>query len=310
MAIALAELFWVGIVPCVAAVATFGLRRFVLRPEAVWATCVGGAIIVGQFGLVGRHGWQSAIDSLLAPHEASDWLPWLVLVATGLSVLAAYASRPWKRPIAALACLFAIAVPARLLAGSIYVTSRWSAEQKVGMLLLLSAVLAAMWYLLAAGRANGQMRVRGGLLIVVAVGMAITVTLSGSFSYGELCGVVAAALSGTVLASIFSGATGSRSVGNDTDGLSSSAGVLTVALGSLILLTHYYVLLNKHDVPYSALISSLLAAAVVAAAGRLPTGWPRQPAAQAALRAALCLAPLATALALAAWAATADPYAV
>jgi hypothetical protein len=310
MAFALAELFWVGILPCVmAAVILLGCQRLAVRPTAAWAASLGGGLALGQFGLAARTSWQATLAALLQPHEARDWLPWLVLVVAGLGVLAAYVPSSWRRWMIALACLFALSVPARLLAGSVYVTSRWSLLEKLAVLGLWSAVLAAMWFLLAAGRANGQPRLRGGLLVVAAIGMAITITLSGSFTTGELSGVVAAALTGTLLGeACFSTPAATGSASASTDGLSGAVGVLAVALGGLILLAYYYVLLPNHTLQLSSIITALSILGVVAAGGRLPTGWPRGPVPQTAVRAALCLVPLAIALALAFAAATTDPY--
>jgi hypothetical protein len=189
------------------------------------------------------------------------------------------------------------------LAGSVYVTSRWSTAEKLGVLALWSALLAAMWFLLAAGRANGQTRVRGGLLVAVAAGMAITITLSGSITTGELCGVVAAALAGTLLGEACFSTPGNALHNQPADVPSAAAGVLAIALGGLILLAYYYASLT-------ALNAALLAVAVATAGGRLPTTWPRGPAAQATLRAALSIVPLAIAVVLALTAANADPYAM
>jgi hypothetical protein len=309
MGVILAEVFWVGVLPCAVAAAMVAARRFVLRPAAVWATSVGGAFIVGMFALAARNGWSAGFDSLIHPNEASEWLPWFVLVAIGIDLMRIYARHPaaqlsahFSAPAAALAVMLAVAIPPRLLASSIYST-RWTDIEKLGVLVLWAVVLSLVWFLLAAGRAGGQMRVRGVLLIVAASGMALVITLGGSFAVGRFAGVVAAALAGTLLGAACFRTPGNAPNGEPADGLSGAAGGLAVALGGLILVAHYYASLP-------ALNAALLTAAVVAAGGRLPVGWPRGRVGPIALRTALCLVPLAIALALALAAATADPYAV
>jgi len=88
---------------------------------------------------------------------------------------------------------------------------------------------------------------------------------------GELGGVAAAALLGT---------TGSASAFNQlADGPSSAAGPLAVMLGGLILLGYSYSRLSPANAVF-------LAVSLSAAAGWLPTGWPRHSGWRTALRAA------------------------
>jgi hypothetical protein len=305
MSFALSELLWVGVVPCgVAALVMFAANWLGLPARAGWAKSVGGGYVVGQVGLAARVGWRAGVGALFQPREAGDWLPWLVMAAVGITVLAAYAPRNWQRWIVALAAVVVVAAPARFLAGSVYVTSRWPAIEKIGVIAIWAAALAVAWVLLAAGRANGQARVRGGLLVAVAIGMAAILTLAGSFTYGELCGVIAASLTGALIAGevCFStpgttpGATPGDTPGDNRDGtlngLSGAAGAIAVALGGLILLGYFYAELT-------ATSAALLVATLVAAGGRLPTAWPRSPLGQAAFRAVLCVVPLVLAIAIA-----------
>jgi hypothetical protein len=211
---------------------------------------------------------------LVSPREASDWLPHAVLLALGVTILATYAPRRWQFGVIGLAALLAIGVPARLLAGP--VAQKWSTLEKFSHLGLLAATLSLVWLLLAAAPEDELPRLRQVLLVLASVGAAIVTTLSGSFSLGRLCGVVAAALAGTALIA--------------PRGLSGAAGVVTCSLGGLIILGVFYAELH----PASAALLFLS----VAAAGRLPepvSSWPA--AQQAVLRVALCLVPLAIALA-------------
>ena len=110
------DLFWIGVVPCVAAaLAMWVCSRLRVRPTAAWSASVACGLVVGMVAQNVRVGWPTALDKLLHPRVAIDWLPWLVLVAAAISALAAYAPRSWQRWLVALACVFAIAAPLRLL---------------------------------------------------------------------------------------------------------------------------------------------------------------------------------------------------
>ena len=269
------ELFFAGVIPLAVAAATaFALRRFGSPPPVVWAAGVGVAYIAGQFALASRRGLARAIQLLVSPREAVEWLPHSVVLAVGVTILAVYAPRRWRQRVVALAALLAIGVPARLLAG--HLAQQWSALEKASHLALLAATLALIWLLLASARDDELPRLRQVLLMIASLGAAIATTLSGSFTIGRLCGIVAAAVTGTALVT--------------PRGLSGAAGVVTLSLGGLIICGVFYARLN------SANATLLLLS--IAAAGRLPevvSAWPDRP--RAVLRAALCLTPLGIALA-------------
>ncbi len=287
------DVIWIGLVPCTAAaVAMFAAGR--LRSTAAWSLCVASGLVVGMIAQNVRVGWRAALEKLFHPHAAVDWLPWLVLVAAGIGTLAAFAPRFWQRWLVALAGVFALAVPFRLLASNAAAMSRWTPTEKLGILAFWWATFAAIWLTLALGRRNGQPLVRGGLLVAVALGIAVTLAASGAITLGELAGAAAASLLGTI---------GTASVlGRIGDGPSHAAGPLTVMLGSLILLGHTYDL--------SATNAALLALSLAAGGGWLPkrplpirAGW-----GTALFRAILALVPLAIAVASAVTTALADTY--
>jgi hypothetical protein len=282
-----------------------------LRSTAAWSLSVAGGLVIGMIAQNVRVGWQTALEKLLHPQAAMEWLPWLVLVAAGISTLAAYAPRNWQRWLVALAGVFAVVVPMRLLASNAAAMSRWSATEKLGILAFWSIAFAALWLTLALGRLNRQPLVRSGLLVVVALGISVTLAASGSITLGEMAGVAAATVLGAVIAaSAFSGitsasavpgATGSASVlGRLADGPSHAACPLAVMLGTLILLGYTYDL--------TAANAALLAVSLAAAAGWLPFGRLDRAPWQAAIRAALALVPLAIAAAAAIRTALADTY--
>jgi hypothetical protein len=97
------------------------------------------------------------------------------------------------------------------------------------------------------------------------------------FVYGELCGVLVAAIAGTYL------------VCGDHN-LEGAAGVITFSLGTLIVLSYFYAQLNM-------LNAALLLLATCVGAGRLPTFvTSRSARQQIAIRTALTLLPLAAVL--------------
>jgi hypothetical protein len=194
----------------------------------------------------------------------------------GITILATYAPRVWRRWTVGLAAALAIGLPLRLLAG--HLAQQWSMLEKISYLALLSATLGLVWLLLAAARDDDLPRLRQALLVLAAVGAAIVTTLSGSFTLGRLCGVAAAAVAGTALVS--------------PRVLSGAAGVVTMSLGGLIILAAFYARLH----PATA---ALLFGSLIAAAGRLPDLLSIRPTwQQAALRIAVCLVPMAIALTL------------
>jgi hypothetical protein len=290
------ELLYVVVVPGVAATVTaLACRWWRILPQVQWAAGVGLGYFVGQLGLKSRAGLARAFWSFAAPNEAVDWLPHSVLLVLGVTVFATYAPRAWRRPAYALAAMATIAAPLRLLAGSVYVAAEWSVLERVTHLVLLSATLGLVWLLLAIAHDDDQPLLRAALLVVVAAGSAATIALSASFAGAELCGVVATVLTGSWIVCT-------------ARGLSGAAGVVTMSLGSLIVLGHYYAELTLAN-------AALLLIALIFAAGRLPHAVStRQPWQQAAARAGLCLVPLAIALVGALVAAQSgispDPYAI
>jgi hypothetical protein len=287
------DVFWIGVVPGLAAALAMLIARR-LRPTAAWSLSVGSGLVVGMLAQNVRVGWHVALEKLFHPHAALEWLPWLVLVAAGLTLLSVYVPRTWQRWLVALAGVFALVVPLRLLASNAAAMSRWTVTEKLAILAFWSVAFASIWLTLALARQNRQPLVRGSLLAVVALGISVTLAASGSITLGELAGVAAA----TVLSATAS----AIACGQIADGPSHAAGPLAVMLGGLILLGYSYDL--------SATNAALLAVSLAAAAGWLPnlpgsigSGW-----LAAGLRALLALVPLAIAVASAIATALSDTY--
>jgi hypothetical protein len=270
------ELFFVGLIPLVvAAAAAFALRRMRAPTRVVWSVGVGLGFVAGQCLLASRPGLAWALRSVLEPREASEWLPHAVLLAMGVTVVAAYAPRSWQSGILGLAALVSIGTPARLLAGPM--AQQWSTLEKLCHLALLGAVVSLAWLLLASARDDAQPRLRQFLSVLIVAVSAVVISLSGSFALGRLGGILAAALGGAALAA--------------PRGLTGAAGVVAISFCSLIFLGVFYAQLT----PVSC---ALLMVSMIVAAGRLPEAvfsWPRWQ--QNALRMALSLPLLAAALA-------------
>lgn len=293
-----ATLIYAGLLPLAAsAVMTLALSRSRVSPQATWACGTAFGFVIGQFGLKSQSaGFAAAARSFVQPHEGVDWLPLIVVLALGLSILLMSSQqRPrWRRTVA-LATVLAIAVPLRLLSGNVRLAGQWSAVEKLAYLTLLAATLGLIWLLLASRGDKEQSPVRLLFVVVVAVGTAVVLTLSGVLVYGQTCGAVAAALVGTAIAG-FSGATGTASASRRRlpPGFNSAAGIITFTLGSLIILGRFYAEL-------SALNAAMLFVSLAAAGAPCPNVVQHVPAwQQLAVRTVLCLTPLTIAIARAA----------
>jgi hypothetical protein len=292
-------LIYAALLPlAVAGLTTIVCRRLRVPPRVSWAAGAGLGYCAGQLGLTGGPGPARAFSALLRPREAVDWLPHALLLAIGITILASYVPRAWRRLPVFLAAVLVVGLPLRLLAGTVYVTQRWSALEKLSYLTLLAATLGLTWLLLGATRDEDHPRLRALLLILVVAGAAVVISLSGVFVYGQLGGALAASLAGTALAT-FSYAptrTGVR-VGPSPvpaahlTGADGTAGVLALALGGLVLLSCFYANLTPTN-------AALLFLALFMAGGPQPSfvsAW--QPWQQSILRTCLSLFPLAIALA-------------
>jgi hypothetical protein len=293
----LTELLYVAIIPAaVAAMVVFAAQQARFKAPVAWALAIGCGYMVGQFALARRNTSGASIGSLFQPREAVEWLPYAVLVAIAVTVLGSYLPRSWRPAMLVLAGGLCVALPLRLLAGTVY-PLEWSTAEHVAYTGLLAATFAVTWLGLAAAHSNEHPRLRAVLLIIVGAGTAVVCARSGVFVYGELCGVVMATVSGALLVS-------------RENGLEGTAGVITFSLGSLVLLSYFFAELTLGN-------AGLLLLAIVLAGGRLPLPpffLTRPVWQQGAVRAALALVPLVIALAtvfMASHAETpADPYSV
>lgn len=265
------------------------LRHVLLRGRVsdglAWPIAVGVAFIVGQAALAaplgsGVAGWAAglppAFERFVAPREASQWLPALVVAATVVA-LVTHAGRRGRYAAVVLGVVLAIGLPLRLLWGSVYTTSQWTAGETAAWIAGIGAALLAIGVLLARQTTEpspGLKTLRdlmpGGVMIAVAVVLAT----SGSLSYARLAGAAAAALCGAALG-------GFRIPKDRLVGVKSAAPLTATLGGAMVLLGYFFA-------EVTAINALLLLAALAATA--LPTpafaakGW-----AGFAVRAAFCL---------------------
>ena len=275
-------ILYAALLPLVAsALIAFIMRRMRSPLPVVWPVAITGGFLAAQFALRGESGFYESLHTFFEPHEAVDWLPHIVLLALGVSLLMYLA--PAHRPrIIALAAALCVAVPVRLLGGNL--AQHWSILAKVAVLVSLAVVLGFVWLLLASNGDGQPAIVRVPLLILVAVGTAIVVTQSGAFIYGLSSAALGAAITGAALVFAFRAFESSA-------GAAATAGILTFTLGSLIILGHFYAELSTTNTAW--LLLSLVATAVpLPALLRSGPVWQRNTA-----RILFCVLPLAIAVA-------------
>jgi len=275
------DIFLGGILPAtVAAVVMLAARRFRLRPSTAWPVSLAAGCVTGQLGLAAQAGIDQAIGNVLRPRVAHDWLPLLIVGAAAVGIVASVGR---QRIAGGLSVAVCAAAPTLFLWKSVYVQNEWSRLESAAWLSLLSIALLVIWRLLAGAPADSQPFVRATLLILVALGIAGVLGMSGSFSYAQLAGAAAAALIGTKLAALR---------GRYLEGLGGAAGVITLAIGSMLLLGYFFAELTPGN-------AVLLTLALLAAGGPLPLKNIASARWQIVLRAMACLAPLAIAIILA-----------
>jgi hypothetical protein len=274
-------ILYAALLPLVTSAAiAFIMRRMGSPPRTIWPFAITGGFLVAQFVLRGQAGFVESLHTFVEPHEAVDWLPHIVLLALGVSIVMYLA--PAQRPrLIALAAALCVAVPIRLLSGNL--AQHWSIPEKVAVLVSLAAIFGLVWLMLALNDNQQPAILRAPLLILVAVGTAIVVTQSGAFIYGLSCAAFGAAITGAALVFAFRGVASSSSA-------AAAAGAITFSLGSLIVLGHFYAEL-------SATNAALLLLSLIATASPLPALLRTKPTWQRNMaRIIFCLLPLAMAV--------------
>ena len=304
-----------GVLPGAAALAVRAVvGRLVsdkVSDQVAWPVAIAAGYAAGQAGLLAL---ENSLDAMVAPREASHWLPLAGVLAAGIGLI------PQCCRAANVVTLFsggllAIALPTRLLWGSVYLLSDWSTGEAVARIGGVAAVMLAIGWLLtkqnaahnlesAAAenqRANNSVacdvaRHKTGwsdaliapLLAMVVVGLAVVIATSGSLSYARLAGVILAAMVGATL-----GGVGQLKFSQIGAGVPAAGPVVVTLVGGLLLVSVLYAEVT--------IASATLLTIALAAAGA-KRGWaPKCPWRQSVLRTMCCLVPLAIATV---WAAT------
>jgi hypothetical protein len=275
-------LLYAALLPLVAsAFIAFVMRQMRSPLPVIWPVAITGGFLATQFVLRGQSGLSESLHTFVQPHEALDWLPHIVLLTLGVSLVMYLA--PTHRPrLIALATALCLAAPVRLLSGNL--AQHWSILGKAAVLISLTAVLGLVWLITSNNDLRQPTILRAPLLILVAVGTAIVVTQSGALIYGLSSAALGAAITGTALVFAFHRSTWSS-------GAAASAGIITFTLGSLIILGHFYAELSTTNAVLLLLSLTATAAPLHALLGNRPT-WQLN-----AARIMSCVLPVALAVA-------------
>src|SRR3954452_21182743 len=140
-------LLYAGLLPLVVSASiAFMMQRMRFPPPIVWPVAITGGFLAGQFTLRGQSGFTESLHTFFHPHEAVDWLPHIVLLALGVS-LVMYLAPAHRYRLIALAAALCLAAPVRLLSGNL--AQHWSIMGKVAVLISLAAIFGLVWLMLA-----------------------------------------------------------------------------------------------------------------------------------------------------------------
>ncbi|QDZ28071.1 hypothetical protein [Noviherbaspirillum sp. UKPF54] len=235
-----------ALLPLVAALAVLAALRNVrnLRASGAAAALALAAGFLASYFAVFHEQWSPA------PHQALDWMPWIVVFGAAGALGAQLAGQATVR----------IALRVALSLAAAFVVA-WPAAAGMGMVKILAAIaaggllMAAAWNYLS--RASTSRPTPVLLLMVVAGGAALTLMFDSSQAIGQLSGALASALAAVAVCNMprmrvpFGGA---------------AAGVAVLALGSLLLNAYIY---SGLPLGYVALLAgALLADPLVAAFDR------------------------------------------
>ena len=284
-----ADMLLGGILPGILAVVTLALVwKLTHNAASSWRTAAVVSFLGGIWALDAQGvGVASAIAKAVRITQAKDFLPLVVILAVVPDAVASFGSRgakfAWVLRIAL--CVF---VPWRLLWGTKYLpkiasppgfdTGAWSTSEAILWIGGVALAMLATWALVRSESTEWP-RLRSVLAVLAAFAASVTVSLSGSITYGQLMGVLVATLTGCALAAwIFKLARGPDA----------ATGPIVVAFSSVLVLAHFFAELKL-------LYAVLLLVGFAVGAGWFFSGkkW------STPLRCAICLAALGAAVGMA-----------
>jgi len=241
--------------------------------------------------------FAEALTKSYRPTEARDWLPPLLLLAIAPDALACVGKAGFVLGgiLRFGLCLF---VPWRLLNGSVYLPARslpalefeasgfemggfdtgaWTISVAVAWIGGVAVALLLGWQLARRVDQQSGNLVRSTLAVVVALGAAVTAMAAASLVYGQMLGVLSAALAGCgLMAAIVTAGRGPEA----------AAGPVIIAFGCLVVVAHFYAELQIHH-------AALLLLAMIVAIGWLPLPVHFSSRWQSVCRSLICLGLLA-----------------
>ncbi len=282
-----------GVLPAlVAAVTMVAVFKRTQSSAAAWSIAIAVGYLSGHWGLDARGvGLLAALAKMIRPHEARDWLPILILVATTIDAISRIVTKHgWLTWSLRLGLIFIL--PWCLLRGSVYLpvdaqpagfdTGAWSTWEAVGWLGAVGGLLAVAGIVVRFGVKNPDVRLRSTLGTIALVGTSATIAMSGSLTTAQLLGALAAAMVGCGIVAAWL---------RLESGPESAAGPLLSVIGGVLVIARF--LLYQELATATAL---LLLLALTSAVGWLGTEKKPAPRIRSALRIAICLAALAMAL--------------
>ena len=88
-------LLYAGLLPLVASASVAFIMRRLRSPIPIaWPVAITGGFLTAQFTLRGQAGFSESVHTFFQPHEAVDWLPHIVLLALGVSIVMYLAPPP------------------------------------------------------------------------------------------------------------------------------------------------------------------------------------------------------------------------
>ena len=200
-----------GLLPAAVAAAALVVAWKVSGNSTIsWMTSFLSGYTAGQWGLDARGiGLGEAISKFYAPEVASDWVPMLLVFAAVPEVVSQFGKRGKRAswlPFTGVASFLTWRMlslhkdyPTSELVVAGFNESPWTWTDVALMIVGATLVMLHLWGLAKAGERQSAPVMRSVLTMLVAVGGAAVLALSGSLTTGQLMGVVAASLGGSGL---------------------------------------------------------------------------------------------------------------
>lgn len=209
------ELALGALVPLATAAFAFAAAWKWLPRGGAWPAGVVAGFAAGVYSLDGnKSGWNVAAGHLVRASQSHEWLPLIALAATAPALVAFAARRRWLELIAAaplcaaapLLLLWKKYQAVQQLREAGFADDALSPTAAAAMLGVIAVAIWVSWRLWMRAGGSPLVRTRSALAIATVVGSAAATALTGSLVYGQLLGVLAAALGGSAAAAWLLGA--------------------------------------------------------------------------------------------------------